>query len=60
MVKHTQTIRRQQPTNCFSIFDHFAGLVVKARAIVKGYSKDIVQGYSHYCNSLTHLKQDLN
>ena len=29
MVKHTQTIRRQQPTNCLSMFDHFVGLVVK-------------------------------
>ena len=23
MVKHTQTIRRQQSTNCLSVFDHF-------------------------------------
>ena len=29
MVKHTQTIRRQQPTNCLSMFDHFVGLAVK-------------------------------
>ena len=27
MVKHTQIIRRQQPTNCFS--DHFVGLELK-------------------------------
>ena len=26
MVKHTQTIRWQQPTNCLSIFDHFVTL----------------------------------
>ena len=26
MIKHTQTIRRQQPTNCLSVFDHFVGL----------------------------------
>ena len=26
MVKHTQTIRLQQPTNCLSEFDHFVGL----------------------------------
>ena len=25
MVKHTQTIRQQKPTNCLSVFDHFAG-----------------------------------
>ena len=25
----TNTIIRQQPTNCFSVFDHFEGLVLK-------------------------------
>ena len=29
MVKHTQTIRRQQPTNCLSVFDHFVELALK-------------------------------
>ena len=29
MVKHTQTIRRQQLTNGLSVFDHFVGLVPK-------------------------------
>ena len=29
MVKHTQTIRRQQPTNCLSVFDQFVGLALK-------------------------------
>ena len=29
MVKHTQIIRRQQLTNCLSVFDHFFGLVLK-------------------------------
>ena len=29
MVKHTQTVRRQQPRNCLSVFDHFVGLVLK-------------------------------
>ena len=29
MVKHTQTIRRQQPTNCLSVFNHYVGLVLK-------------------------------
>ena len=28
-VKHTQTMRRQQPTNCLSVFDHFAGWRLK-------------------------------
>ena len=29
MVKHTQTIPRQQPTNCLNVFDHFVRLVLK-------------------------------
>ena len=29
MVKHTQTIRRQQSTDCLSVFDHFVGLVLE-------------------------------
>ena len=29
MVKHTQTIRWQKPTNCLSVFDHFVGLALK-------------------------------
>ena len=29
MVKHTQTIRRQQPTNCLSLFDYFVELALK-------------------------------
>ena len=30
MVKHTQTIRRQQPTICLSVFNHFVELARKA------------------------------
>ena len=29
MVKHIQTIRRQQPTNCLNAFDRFVGLALK-------------------------------
>ena len=29
MVKHTQTIFQQQPTNCLSVFDHFVWLAFK-------------------------------
>ena len=29
MVKHTQTVRRQKPTNCLSVFDHFVRLALK-------------------------------
>ena len=29
MAKHTQTICRQQPTNCLRVFDHFVKLALK-------------------------------
>ena len=29
IVKHTQIIRRQEPTNCLSVFDHSVGLALK-------------------------------
>ena len=29
MVKHTQTIRRQESINCLIVFDHFVGLALK-------------------------------
>ena len=29
MVKYTQTIHRQHPTNCLSVLDHFVGLALK-------------------------------
>ena len=33
MIEHTQTIRRQQPTNCLSVYDHFVGLEFKGLTI---------------------------
>ena len=33
MVKHTQTIRLQLPTNSLNAFDHFVGLAVKGLTI---------------------------
>ena len=33
MVKHTQAIRRQQPTNCLSVFGHFMELVLKGLSL---------------------------
>ena len=29
MIKHTQTINRQKPTNYLSVFDHFVGLALE-------------------------------
>ena len=48
MVKHTQTIRRQQPTNCLSVFDHFVGLALT------GLSDPVLAIYI-YDSSLIHV-----
>ena len=37
MVKHTQTIRRRQPMNCLSGFDHLVGFTLKG--LIKEFSK---------------------
>ena len=39
MVKHTQTLCRQQPTNCLSEFDHFFGLVLKKLSVSNLFRK---------------------
>ena len=40
MVKHSQTIRRQQPTNYLSLFDHFVGLAFKGLKLRNLHGKD--------------------
>ena len=45
MVKHTQTICRQQPTNCLSVFDHFVNLALK------GLKDNYVQSTERLCIS---------
>ena len=40
MVKHTQTIRRQQPTSCLSLFDYFVGLALE-RLTVYSFCKKL-------------------
>ena len=47
MVKRAQTIRRQQPTNCLSVFDHFAGLALKRLRIylVDGNKSTVFGGF---------------
>ena len=45
MVKHTKTIRRQQPTNCLGVFDHLMGLVLKGlKEIMETLVKDPYNG----------------
>ena len=40
MLKHTQRIRRQKPTNCLSVFVHFVGLALKG---LKYVGQEIVE-----------------
>ena len=53
MVKHTQTIHRQKPTNCLSVFEHFVTLALKGlisrmkltnRTLMKNYY-EVISGY---------------
>ena len=39
MLKQTQTIRREQPANCLSVFDHFVGLSRKGCIILVNMNK---------------------
>ena len=34
MIKHTETIRWQQPTNCLSVFEHLVGLAKKIEKLI--------------------------
>ena len=43
MVKHTKTIRRQQPTNCLSMFDYFVKLVLKGLKLEQKKGKKSVE-----------------
>ena len=45
MAKHIQTICRQQPTNCLSVFDHFVGLTLKRLIIHIAIQVHCVQLY---------------
>ena len=48
MVKHTQTIRQQKPTNCMSLFDHFVGLAPKGLIVGENnLSWSCLQAFSH-------------
>ena len=40
MVKYTQTIRRQKPTNCLSAFDHFVGLALKGLMVIYRFAEE--------------------
>ena len=57
MVRHTQTIRGQQPTNCLSLFGHFMGLALRGRIFgLKSFLKLMHPLLSSHSES-THIKQ---
>ena len=64
MVKHTQTIRRQQPTIRLSVFDHFAALVlIELRQFSQKPSLSVdVFAYPHsdFLSMYQHLDQHLD
>ena len=39
MIKYFQTICRQQPTNCLSVFDHFVGMALKGLSLFENDHK---------------------
>ena len=43
MVKHTQTNRRQELTNCLGVFDHFVGLALKGLKSDSNVAKDLAK-----------------
>ena len=45
MVKHIQTIHRQQPANCLSVFDHFLGLALKELSFIISILQPFVMYY---------------
>ena len=53
MVQQTQTIRRQQPTSCLSVFDHFVGLALKRLNQLLSYFKS-----QKFGNLTVHWRKD--
>ena len=47
MVKHTQTIHRQEPTNCMSVFDNFVGLSLKGLNPLPFNTWCLLQGHTY-------------
>ena len=56
MVQHTQTIRRQQPTNCLKVLDHFVGLVLKGLRSSAGAPCTIIENVVDGDWAVTYLR----
>ena len=55
MVKHTQTIHRQQTTNCLSVSDHFVGLALKGLKLTLNTFSTKLSQISYFIFNLGHL-----
>ena len=57
MVKHNQTIRRLLPTNCWSVFDYYVGLLLKELKYLlgSGFVKNLILSYRYWQIELTKI-----
>ena len=55
MVKHTQTIRRQQPKNCLSVFDYSMRLVLKGLKFIDKRTVLLSSNPSHCGTKAWHI-----
>ena len=68
MIKHTQEIRRQQPTSFLSVFDHFVGLALNGLIdafgncnLLSDESKQTKMfDFKELCNNVFHLSDCYN
>ena len=53
MVKHSLTIRYEEPVSCMSVLDHFVGLALKRLTLkeVKSYSLNVVLPRAKYADT---------
>ena len=56
MVKHTQTVRRQQATNCLSVFDHFVKLALKGLKYLLTFPSPVNSLHTYNFNARTYAK----
>ena len=61
MIKHTKKIRRQQPTNCLSVFDLFVGLALKGfnvlfKIVFFTAKFDLCSVFGHFSCSVSFLE----
>ena len=57
MLKHTETIRRQKPTNCLIVFGRFIGLTLKGLKLwIKDFRSKFIRLFRVFCLFLNTFK----